>query len=141
MKNEILNKLEKLQEYVGILNSYKKHTLDEIKGDFTLKGAIERYLQVALENVLDIGEMIISMKGLKKPETYKEIIEILGNEDILPKEFAEKFKEAAKFRNILVHMYVDIDVSIIYNILQHQLEDFNEFAKQVAKYLQSDFTQ
>ncbi len=37
--------------------------------DHTLKGAIERYLEVALECTIDIGEMIISREKLKRPET------------------------------------------------------------------------
>ena len=63
MKNEILNKLEKLQEYVRILNSYKKYSIKDINEDFTLRGAIERYLEVSLECVLDVGEMVISKIG------------------------------------------------------------------------------
>lgn len=60
MKNEILNKLERLQRYVRILNTYKKCSIQEINEDFTLSGAIERYLEVSLECVLDIGEMVIN---------------------------------------------------------------------------------
>ena len=70
MKNEILNKLERLREYVKILNSYKNYSFQDINEDFTLRGAIERYLEVSLECCIDIGEMIISSRGLRKPETY-----------------------------------------------------------------------
>lgn len=136
MKNEILNKLERLQGYVRILNTYKKCSIQDINEDFTLSGAIERYLEVSLECVLDIGEMVISKGGFRKPETYKEIIEILGEEGILPEEFAERFAEAAKFRNILVHMYAEIDVEMVYEILQNNLGDFNDFARFIASYLQ-----
>jgi len=88
MKNEILNKLERLEGYVKILNSYKRYSVQDIKEDFTLRGAIERYLEISLECCIDIGEMIISSRGLRKPETYKEVIEILGEEGILPEGFA-----------------------------------------------------
>lgn len=136
MKNEILNKLERLQGYVRILNTYKKCSIQDINEDFTLSGAIERYLEVSLECVLDIGEMVISKGGFRKPETYKEIIEILGEEGILPDEFAERFAEAAKLRNILVHMYVEIDIEMIYEILQNNLDDFNDFARYIARYIE-----
>jgi len=136
MKNEVLNKLERLQGYVKILDSYKKYSIRDISEDFTLRGAIERYLEVSLECCIDIGEMIISSRGLRKPETYKEVIEILGEESILPERFAERFAEAAKFRNILVHMYADVDVKKVYEILQNNLEDFDEFAKYIARYLE-----
>jgi len=135
MKNEILNKLERLQKYVRILNSYKKYSFQDINEDFTLRGAIERYLEVSLECCIDIGEMIISSRGLRKPETYREVIEILGEVDILPQGFAERFAEATKFRNILVHMYAEIDVEMVYEILQNNLGDFDEFARHIARYL------
>ncbi|MDP3106081.1 MAG: DUF86 domain-containing protein [Candidatus Methanoperedens sp.] len=136
MKNEILNKLERLQKYVKILDSYKKYGILDINEDFTLRGAIERYLEVSLECVLDIGEMVISKEGFRKPETYKEVIEILGEVGILPEDFAERFAEAAKFRNILVHMYAEVDVEMVYEILQNNLGDFDEFAKYIAGYLE-----
>jgi len=136
MRNEILNTLERLQEYVKMLNSYKKHSIQDINEDFTLRGAIERYLEVSLECVLDIGEMVISKEDFRKPETYKEVIEILGDEGILPGGFAERFAEAAKFRNILVHMYAEVDVEMVYEILQNNLGDFDEFAKYIARYLE-----
>ena len=136
MRNEILNTLERLQEYVKMLNSYKKHSIHDINEDFTLRGAIERYLEVSLECVLDIGEMVISKEDFRKPETYKEVIEILGDEGILPGGFAERFAEAAKFRNILVHMYAEVDVEMVYEILQNNLGDFDEFAKYIARYLE-----
>jgi len=138
MKNEILNKLERLEGYVKILNSYKRYSVQDIKEDFTLRGAIERYLEVSLECCIDIGEMIISSRGLRKPETYKEVIEILGEEGILPEGFAERFGEAAKFRNILVHMYAEVDVKMVYEILQSNLGDFDEFAKYIARYLEKE---
>lgn len=138
MKNEILNKLERLEGYVKILNSYKRYSVQDIKEDFTLRGAIERYLEVSLECCIDIGEMIISSRGLRKPETYNEVIEILGEEGILPEGFAERFGEAAKFRNILVHMYAEVDVKMVYEILQSNLGDFDEFAKYIARYLEKE---
>ena len=82
--------------------------------------------------------MIISSQGLRKPETYKEVIEILGEEGILPVRFAERFAEAAKFRNILVHMYAEVDVEMVYEILQNNLGDFDEFAKYIARYLEKE---
>ncbi len=138
MKNEVLNKLEKLQEYVKILNSYKKSSIQDINEDFTLRGAVERYLEVSLECVLDIGEMVISKEGFRKPETYKEVIVILGEAGIFPIEFAERFAEAAKFRNILVHMYAEVDVGMVYDVLQNNLGDFDEFAKYIAAYLEKE---
>jgi len=136
LREEIYSKLEDLKKYVQYLNSYRSHSREELRENYTLRGAVERYLQLALECILDIGEMIISREGFRKPETYREVIEIVGEKGILPTEFAEKFAPSMGFRNILVHRYAEVDLDDLYQHLQDDLEDFNIFAKCVAKYLE-----
>jgi len=136
VREEIYSKLEDLKRYVRFLKSYQSHAKEELRENYTLRGAVERYLHLALECTIDIGEMIISKEGLRKPESYREVIEILGKENILPKEFAERFAPAMGFRNILVHRYAEIDLNELYEHLQNDLQDFSTFAKYVAKYLE-----
>ena len=135
MREEIYSKLEDLKKYVQFLRSYQSHRKEELRENYTLRGAVERYLQLALECTLDIGEMIISNEGFRKPERYREVIEILGEEGILPKEFAERFAPSMGFRNILVHRYAEVDLAELYRHLQDDLEDFNTFAKCAANYV------
>ncbi|NLU04642.1 MAG: DUF86 domain-containing protein [Methanothermobacter sp.] len=135
MKNEISSKLERLGEYLKILRGYQSHTLEDLKYDVTLRGAVERYLEVSIESCLDIGEMIISQERARKPETYREVIEILGEIGVLPEDFVDKFAPAAGFRNILVHMYAEIDIEKVYGYLQNNLDDINNFARFIAEYL------
>ena len=136
MRNEILAKLEMLGDYVTLLKDYQKRNFEEVKKNPTLRGAIERYLSMALECTFDVGEMVISLEGLRKPESYREVIEILGERGILTKKFVEKFAPAGGFRNILIHGYAKIDVKRVYRFLQENLIDFENFAKQIARYLE-----
>ncbi len=141
MIQEVANRLNTLRKYVDILRGYQSKSLEDIEKDFTLKGAIERYLQVAIECALDIGEIIIAAEGFRKPETYREVIEILGKEGVLPQDFAIRFAPAAGFRNILVHAYSDIDVRKLYEFLQERLEDFDTFAMYISRYLEKKISQ
>ena len=125
-----------MEEYTKFLESYKTIDGEELEANYELRSAIERNFQVALEAVFDIGESIISHENLKKPESYREIIEILGDNGILSKEFANKFAPAAGFRNILVHMYADVDINELCEYLHNNLGDFDKFATYIAKYLE-----
>jgi uncharacterized protein YutE (UPF0331/DUF86 family) len=136
VRNEILAKLEMLEDYVRLLRGYQERSFEEVKEDPTLRGAIERYLSVALECVFDVGEMVISLEGLRKPESYRDVMEILGERGILSKNFVEKFSPAGGFRNILIHGYAKVDVKKVYKFLQENLIDFEDFAKQIARYLE-----
>lgn len=137
-KEKISRKLRSIKKYVAFLRSHTSATKEKLEENYELRSAIERNFQVAIESALDIGEIIISAEDLEKPEDYKSVILILGKHDILPKDFAEKFAPAAGLRNILVHMYEEVDVGKLHNYLQNNLEDINEFAKFVAKYLERE---
>lgn len=53
MRAKIYSKLEDLKKYVQFLRSYQSHGKEELREDYTLRGAAERYLQLALECTLD----------------------------------------------------------------------------------------
>lgn len=135
LKEKVSKKLESLQEYVGYLKGYQKYTADDLKKDPTLRGAVERYLHLSAECVIDIAEIMISELGLRKPEEYKETIDILGEAGIIPDEFAYYFSPVAGFRNILVHEYAKIDLEEVYRHLQKDLGDFEVFSRHIIDYL------
>jgi uncharacterized protein YutE (UPF0331/DUF86 family) len=49
----------------------------------------------------------------------------------------EKWIRMIGFRNILVHDYLVIDRQAVYDVLQNNLDDFEEIKKSFAKFLQS----
>lgn len=133
-REKILLELRDMKRYVDFLKSYKETSIDKLRSDYMLRSAIERNFQLALESVLDVGEMIISIENFRRPEEYREVIEILGEEGVLSREFAEEFAPAAGFRNILVHKYTEVDLDELHRRLQN-LKDFDTFALSVAKFL------
>jgi uncharacterized protein YutE (UPF0331/DUF86 family) len=56
---------------------------------------------------------------------------------VIPSEFAEEFVTMIRFRNILVHDYVGLDVSRVYSFLQGRLGDFELFIGYITKFLKS----
>ena len=135
MNDEIASKLEMLDEYIAILKGYQHHDVEDLMRDHTLRGAVERYIEVALECTIDLGEMIISTEKLKRPDTYRDVFLLLGEHGILPDDFAKDLAPAAGFRNVLVHMYAKIDIDRLYYYLENNLEDIERFGEYIARYL------
>lgn len=132
----LTTKLAKLKELTRALKQLQgKIDKKKFLSDDIVQKAVERYLQLAIEAVLDISDHIITDYNLKKPEDYRETILILGENKILPLKFAQKFSHAAGFRNILVHDYVALDLNKVYGHLKKDLKDFDSFLRYVAKYL------
>lgn len=59
----------------------------------------------------------------------------MGEADIIPNEFVPQLREMAGFRNMLVHVYWEVDLEKVHEILNNNLEDFEKFASYVAKFL------
>ena len=131
----ITAKLSKLREYQKFLKELQTSSLDDFVSDFKIRGAVERYLQVSIECIVDIGNEIISALQLQRPERYRDIPHILAKAKIIPKTFAETVASMIGFRNLLVHDYASINQNLVYEFLQTKLPDFETFTKHIAKWL------
>lgn len=56
----------------------------------------------------------------------------LAGEGILPRELGERLAKAAGLRNILVHMYLEVDPVRVHGILRDHLDAFGEFARHIS---------
>lgn len=70
----IEDRLRKLGEYNFYLKSCQKYSYEQIKRDMAVRGSIERYFQLSIECLIDVGEILISNLKLKKPEDSRFII-------------------------------------------------------------------
>ncbi|MDN5308917.1 MAG: hypothetical protein PWP14_311 [Methanolobus sp.] len=137
-EDRILRKLEFMKRCVTYLSSVDPEGT-ALEDNYELRSAVERNFQLAIGSAIDIGEIIISREGFERPEVYRSVFLILGRHGILPEGFAEEFARAAGFRNVLVHMYEEVDIDILHMFLAERLEDFDEFARHVALYLNREW--
>jgi hypothetical protein len=50
-----------------------------------------------------LAEMMIKARNLRAPSSYSEVIDIVGEHQTIPAEFAYDFARIAGFRNFLAH--------------------------------------
>lgn len=93
--NLINSRIDKLRKYIKILEKLEEEKREDFKKDYRIYGLAERYLHLSIECILDIGNHIISTKDLEKPETYRDIILVLGKESVIPKDFSLKIAKMA----------------------------------------------
>jgi uncharacterized protein YutE (UPF0331/DUF86 family) len=132
----VMGRLEALKAYLAELNSYAQYSLDELTSDFVKYRAAERSLQLAAQTVVDIATHVITADYDARVQDYRQAIESLGQEGVLPSAFAERLAPVAGFRNILVHEYLAVDPAKVYDILMHGRADLEEFAQRIIEYLE-----
>lgn len=131
----VANRLSRLKEYLGYLRSLRRYPYKRFSSDPFIRGSAERYLHLAIECCLDMGNHLIADRELRKAQDYREVFLILGEVKILPPAFAKRIAPMGSFRNILVHDYLRVDPKKVYEFLHKHLADFTRFATAMAKFL------
>jgi uncharacterized protein YutE (UPF0331/DUF86 family) len=106
--------------------------LDEYLDDDNIQTIVERKLQLAIQVCMDVANYLIGQLGLAAPDAPENVFQALGREGIIDKELASHMAGMVRFRNILVHDYLEIDARIVYSSLAENLKDFDEYARQIA---------
>ncbi len=127
--------IEDLESAVATLIGLKRYTLQDVETNQEVAWSIEHGLQVAVQNLLDIGSHILAAEGINDYEDYTELIDRLGERGILPEAFARSIRGMASFRNVLVHEYIRVDIEQVYTALHQDLEDFTQFSLLIQRHL------
>jgi len=118
-----------LNEIKKIVAEGKENYMKNYRTQLAAKHAL---LQI-MEACIDIGNHIIASLGLRRPEEYKDVFEILEENGIIPKPLSKRLQNMARFRNLLVHQYTRIDERIVFKILKEDVKDIKEFIRCILK--------
>lgn len=134
-KNVILIRISKLREYIKNLNYIGRYDKEEYITTPIIYGAAERFLHLSIECVLDIANHIISDLNYRKPENNRDIFEVLYENKVIDLNLKENLCNMASFRNILVHDYLKLDRTIVYDVIKNNLCDIELFIKIISEYI------
>ncbi len=133
----IEKKLRRIEELLRELTAVDVMTIDEFKEQIVTKRFIERNIELAIEQMIDICKHFVSGMDLREPETYSECFDILAKERVVSEHNLDTFKSMARFRNLLIHAYDGVDDAITYGIYKKRLNDFRIFVGNIRAYIQA----
>ena len=131
----LLKRLTKLDEYLTILRSLQKYPVSEFVENPEHYGSAERFLQLAIESLSDMGNHIIAYHNLGVVDAYSDIPHLLYDSGYIDVELREVWISMIGFRNILVHGYLDIDREIVHQVLHEGLDDIEALKEVFAQFL------
>jgi uncharacterized protein YutE (UPF0331/DUF86 family) len=131
----IEEKFRRLQEYLAVLRELRGVPAQDLLGDLVRLGSVKYYLQVSIESCIDVAQHVIASEGFRPPNDYADTFTVLAERGILQREFAERLRRMAKFRNRLVHLYGEIDDQHVVRVLVEDLGDFDLFRKRILALL------
>lgn len=135
--NDVIRKrIERIEGCLKKLERKKRLTLDEFLSDSDSQDVVLYNFQIAIDGCLDIGSHLIAERGWRVAETYADIPKILVENKVIPKEYEAIFVNMAKFRNVIVHEYLYVNLVKVYNNLL-RVEDIKRFLLFIENFLEA----
>lgn len=136
IRPEVLRKrLMKLDEYLAILHQIRRYSYQEFLDNPERYGSAERFLQLAIETLTDLGNHVIAELELGNVDWYSDIPHRLCGAGYIDNQIEQTWVRMIGFRNILIHEYLEIDREIVYRVLQENLDDLDELKRIFVRFL------
>ena len=110
------------------------NSLDTLRNDIDVQDSVLHNLQLAIQGCIDIGSHIISDEGWGIAGSLGDILYTLRDRNVIEAELTERLVSMIGFRNILIHEYDDINIDIVYDILQNRLKDIDQYLLSIIDY-------
>ncbi|HKB51623.1 MAG TPA: DUF86 domain-containing protein [Solirubrobacterales bacterium] len=130
--DQVEARLQRLEQMLEQLEEVRSAGEDAYLADARQRLATERLLQLAIQICIDLGAQVVSEQSAAAPSSYSDVFKILGDKEVISADVAERLGNAARQRNLLVHLYMEIDDRAVFASLAY-LDDLREFAAAVGR--------
>jgi uncharacterized protein YutE (UPF0331/DUF86 family) len=119
----------------AIIERSIRRVREEYQGDpanlthsLTKQDSIVRNIQRACEASIDLAMHIVRKKRLGVPQDSREAFDLLERDSFIDPVLAAAMKKMVSFRNIAVHEYQSLDLSIVLAVIDRGLDDLLRFS-------------
>lgn len=133
----VLRKISEIENYQKQIGEFSGITVEDYKKDWKVQRIVERTLQMLIETCVDIADHIISEAGMRLPTSYADTFKVLFENNVVDSGLFTSLEKMAKFRNIIVHQYEEVDAEVMVLILKEHLIDFQRFKEAILTYLKN----
>lgn len=132
MNDIVLNKVTTIERCIQRIHDVYENNPENLS-DFTKQDSIILNIQRACEASIDLAMHTISQRSLGVPKTSRDGFRILHESGLIDEALAKSLMNMVGFRNIAVHDYQALDLSILQSILEKHIDDFKAFTKTILK--------
>lgn len=127
----LLDRLRDLEIELARLRSLGRGS---VLADTDRLNSVKYTFVLAAEVAIDAGQHVIAAEGLPAAVTFADVFERLSDAGWLPKDLAESLGNLARFRNLLVHGYAEVDDNRVVEILHGpHLGDLGALRQQLSR--------
>lgn len=125
----VAKKLTLIEAYVHELRTLGRP--DTLRRDIREQRFTLHTLQLAAQAAMDVASHIVADEGLGEPESNRELFDLLARHRWIEPALSSKLEDMAGFRNVVVHGYADVDLTIVEDVVRNHLDDLLAFVRAI----------
>lgn len=132
----------RLRQFLGIIGDSLRKLRElgtlpktDFLKDFRNTESAKYLLVKAIEAAIDICNHIVATQGGRAPTDYADCFAVLQELGVVSSDLATRLQRMARFRNLVVHLYWQVDDAKVYDIVQSDLGDLEEFQRAIAAFI------
>lgn len=133
MTDIIINKSAAIRRCLQRIREEFATDPEHFKTDFTRQDSVILNLLRACESAIDLANHTIRVYQLGIPQSSRDSFALLASHQRISAELAGNLQKMVGLRNIAVHDYQTLNLDIVIHVVQHRLDDFEAFIKQIAQ--------
>ena len=128
-------RLDKILTSIEVLKKTSGLSIEDFLKDRIIQLATERSLQIAAQSVIDISTHLVAHNHWGTPKSYKDSVDIISKNGVIDSRLAARLIDLVKLRNVIIHVYLEIDPKIVHKSAKYSVDDLKKFIEAIRKIL------
>jgi uncharacterized protein YutE (UPF0331/DUF86 family) len=124
--------LQRLEARCRRLDGYAALPVEEFLAAAERADASKYLLVTVIEDALSATNHVIAAEGYRPPSDYADAFRSLAEAGVLDAGLSDRLQAMARFRNLLVHGYADVDDRRVHGYLRDDLKDLRAFVAAIV---------
>jgi len=138
-KEFIEEKINLITRDLARLKIFSGMSFSDVSKDFMKYSALKNIMMEIIGRAIDINEHLISelaVSEMDSPKEYRQTFLLIGELNVLPKDFAKEVSKSAGFRNAIVHEYNNLDREIVYKSIDEAIDQYAKYCQHILDFLE-----
>jgi uncharacterized protein YutE (UPF0331/DUF86 family) len=133
-------KLRRIRELIDQLSDLGSIDAPRLAAEPVTALAVERILTLLVDLAFASNSHVVVGVLKHAPDTYAQSFTLAAEAGMIDKTLAAELRPSVGMRNVLVHNYLDVDRELVAAAVPLAVEQYGEYVRQVANFLQNRAT-
>ncbi len=126
---------DRVRRLLGMLEHYRQLLAEKNQDPYRRRHLIQTAAQICI----DVANHVIASEGLRVPQDYGDAFQVLAEAKVLDSGLAERLVSLAGARNLIVHLYAEVDDDRLAEAVEEGgLDDLSDYAAAIASLVPGD---